>query len=131
MSNKDNNYLKEKNKTISDIINTPALELHQWYFEYFQKEIPSSDEIDLREIGDLLSEVGNYFVYFSSMHSMLDTMVKEMKLNKQNQEFCKEIMIKRDIIGTFEEQSKFIYNAISRMCTTRIEGNKELNMLNH
>ena len=40
-------------------------------------------------------------------------------------------MIKRDILGTFEEQSKFTYNAISRICTMKIEANNELKMLGH
>ena len=100
-----NNELK--NKSISDILEASSTDLYEWYLINFKKEIPRSDEIDLLEIGNLLSEVGNYFTYFSSMHSILDSMVKEMKLHKESSDKCKELMIKRDILGTFEEQSKF------------------------
>lgn len=124
-----NNELK--NKSISDILEASSMDLYEWYLINFQKEIPRSDEIDLLEIGNLLSEVGNYFTYFSSMHSILDSMVKEMKLHKESSDKCKELMIKRDILGTFEEQSKFTYNAISRICTMKIEANNELKMLGH
>ena len=128
---KSKEEISKKNKSLTDIIATQSLELHKWYFDNFQKEIPDADMVDLKEVCDLLSEAGNFFVYFSSMHSMLDAMVKEYKLNKEEPELCKTIMIKRDIIQPFEEQCKFVYNAVSRICTTKIEANKELTMLNH
>ena len=82
-----NNELK--NKSISDILEASSTDLYEWYLINFKKEIPRSDEIDLLEIGNLLSEVGNYFTYFSSMHSILDSMVKEMKLHKESSDKCK------------------------------------------
>lgn len=117
------------NKTLQDILASSAYDLYDWFFENFRITVPSSEEIDFSTVGDLLSKSANYYTYFSSMHSMLESMVKEAKLNKEDADKSKEIMIKRDIIGNFEEQMKFTYNAISRICTMKVEGNKEMQML--
>ncbi len=117
------------NKTLQDILASSAYDLYDWFFENFRITVPSSEEIDFSTVGDLLSRSANYYTYFSSMHSMLESMVKEAKLNKEDADKSKEIMIKRDIIGNFEEQMKFTYNAISRICTMKVEGNKEMQML--
>lgn len=117
------------NKTLQDILSSSAYELYDWFFYNFRIIVPSNDEIDFSTVGDLLSQAANYYTYFSSMHSMLDSMVKESKLNKEDATKSKELIIKRDIIGNFEEQMKFTYNAISRVCTMKVEGNKELQML--
>lgn len=117
------------NKTLQDILSSSAYELYDWFFYNFRITIPGNDEIDFSTVGDLLSRAANYYTYFSSMHSMLDSMVKESKLNKEDAAKSKELIIKRDIIGNFEEQMKFTYNAISRICTMKVEGNKELQML--
>lgn len=116
-------------KTLQDILSSSAYELYDWFFYNFRIIVPSNDEIDFSTVGDLLSRAANYYTYFSSMHSMLDSMVKESKLNKEDAAKSKELIIKRDIIGNFEEQMKFTYNAISRICTMKVEGNKELQML--
>ena len=117
------------NKTLQDILASSAYDLYDWFFENFRITVPSSEEIDFSTVGDLLSRSANYYTYFSSMHSMLESMVKEAILNKEDADKSKEIMIKRDIIGNFEEQMKFTYNAISRICTMKVEGNKEMQML--
>lgn len=116
-------------KTLQDILSSSAYELYDWFFYNFRIIVPGNDEIDFSTVGDLLSRAANYYTYFSSMHSMLDSMVKESKLNKEDAAKSKELIIKRDIIGNFEEQMKFTYNAISRICTMKVEGNKELQML--
>ena len=116
-------------KTLQDILSSSAYELYDWFFYNFRIIVPGNDEIDFSTVGDLLSRAANYYTYFSSMHSMLDSMVKESKLNKEDAAKSKELIIKRDIIGNCEEQMKFTYNAISRICTMKVEGNKELQML--
>lgn len=122
---------KENIKTVLDILNTPTTDIYEWYTVYYKKEIPYINDIGLQEVGDLITEVGNYFVYFSTLHAQLNTMVQEAKARKLGAESYKNIMIRRDILGTFAEECKFTYTAISRICTMRIEGNKELEMLSH
>ena len=116
---------KENIKTVLDILNTPTTDIYEWYMTYY------NNNIGLQEVGDLITEVGNYFVYFSTLHAQLNTMVQEAKARKLGAESYKNIMIRRDILGTFAEECKFTYTAISRICTMRIEGNKELEMLSH
>lgn len=38
-------------------------------------------------------------------------------------------MVKRDVIEHFAKEMKASYDALSRICTIKIEGNKELHML--
>lgn len=122
-----------KINTINDILNTPVQDLILWYKTEIYKPVPKASDITLigKEIGDQLAEYGNYYNYFDSMFTMLEAMVKEMKLEKKEIDLCKKIMIKRDIIEHFAKEMKFSYDALSRICTIIIEGNREIQMLKH
>lgn len=119
----------EKQININDILEMSVIEIHEWYSKNFMKKVPDAESITLisEELGNLLSEYANYFVYFDYMHSILEAVVKEKKQSKD--ESAKNLMVKRDIIGHFADEMKFSYNALSRICTMKIESNKELNML--
>lgn len=89
--------------SIKDILENSVQDLFEWYRQIY-RPVPKASEVVLcnNDIGDRLSEYINYYTYFDSMHTMLEAMVKEMKAS---------------------------YDALSRICTIKIEGNKELHML--
>ena len=105
-------------------------DLFEWYRQIY-RPVPKASEVVLcnNDIGDRLSEYINYYTYFDSMHTMLEAMVKEMRIEKGNETLCKKVMVKRDVIEHFAKEMKASYDALSRICTIKIEGNKELHML--
>lgn len=117
--------------SIKDILEISVQDLFEWYKRDIYKPVPKANEVVLsnNEIGDRLSEYINYYTYFDSMHTMLEAMVKEMKIEKGNEMLCKRVIIKRDVIEHFAKEMKASYDALSRICTIKIEGNKELHML--
>ena len=117
--------------SIKDILEISVQDLFEWYKRDIYKPVPKANEVVLsnNEIGDRLSEYINYYTYFDSMHTMLEAMVKEMKIEKGNEMLCKRVLVKRDVIEHFAKEMKASYDALSRICTIKIEGNKELHML--
>lgn len=117
--------------SIKDILEISVQDLFEWYKRDIYKPVPKANEVALsnNEIGDRLSEYINYYTYFDSMHTMLEAMVKEMKIEKGNEMLCKRVIVKRDVIEHFAKEMKASYDALSRICTIKIEGNKELHML--
>lgn len=117
--------------SIKDILEISVQDLFEWYKRDIYKPVPKANEVVLsnNEIGDRLSEYINYYTYFDSMHTMLEAMVKEMKIEKGNEMLCKRVIVKRDVIEHFAKEMKASYDALSRICTIKIEGNKELHML--
>lgn len=117
--------------SIKDILEISVQDLFEWYKRDIYKPVPKANEVVLsnNEIGDRLSEYINYYTYFDSMHTMLEAMIKEMKIEKGNEMLCKRVIVKRDVIEHFAKEMKASYDALSRICTIKIEGNKELHML--
>lgn len=117
--------------SIKDILEISVQDLFEWYKRDIYKPVPKANEVVLsnNEIGDRLSEYINYYTYFDSMHTMLEAMVKEIKIEKGNEMLCKRVIVKRDVIEHFAKEMKASYDALSRICTIKIEGNKELHML--
>lgn len=116
--------------SIKNILENSVQDLFEWYRQIY-RPVPKASEVVLcnNDIGDRLSEYINYYTYFDSMHTMLEAMVKEMRIEKGNETLCKKVMVKRDVIEHFAKEMKASYDALSRICTIKIEGNKELHML--
>ena len=113
---------------ITQILNADVEEIFQWYSDNYIKNIPMATDYDLisEDLGDKLSEYCNNFVYFDYILSILEAKVRISKAEKSDD--AKILLMKRDIFAHFAEEQKFYYNALSRMCTIKIESNKQLNM---
>lgn len=122
--------LNIRSLTANDIINMEIPKLHEWYSKNFMRIVPCNieNDTDSQQLAELLSFFSNNFVYFDYMYSILQAYVKELKLDKTKKELSELVMVRRDIVQHFAEQSKFSYNAVSRILTVKMEANYELRM---
>lgn len=82
--------------SIKDILENSVQDLFEWYRQIY-RPVPKASEVVLcnNDIGDRLSEYINYYTYFDSMHTMLEAMVKEMRIEKVMKPFVKSYGKKR------------------------------------